>query len=235
MPVVREVLALLGEHVDQRLPTGLYVAVSVQTERERQRLRRASRPFLAPDAPAPPLADVDLTAAWAVRQASLAAATLGGIAGVGGPMSVPPEALASAVGVLRLAQRLAVIYGFDPETDRGQMAVWRALAAGLEIELPPSGPMQVRLRDVPDMLVPRQNLQSAGVALTRSVLRSTAWSIAGKLSRFVPVLAPGFSAVGSRHRMRQVGGRMQAALHRLAEVPQELAFVEEAIEVLVVR
>jgi hypothetical protein len=232
MAGVREVLAQLLEHADHRLPSGFYLAISVPTERVRSKLRRSRRAFIDPGEAAPPeLADVDATATWVISQASLSGAMLGGFASVAGAASVPPEALATAVAWVRLAQRLAIVYGFDPETERGQLAVWRALAAGLELQMPDHGPLSMRVRDLPTMILPRATMVSASAEMARAVLRQSLWSLATRVTRLVPIVSPGVSAVSARRRVSDVGERMKAALRRLAEVPGDLDVVEDAVEV----
>lgn len=229
MSLARDVLDILVEHADQRLPAGLYAAISVPTARTRARLRRSRRPFVDPDAPTPSLADVDETAAWVIHQSKINAAAFGGLTSMAGAVTIPSESVGVAIALVRLAQRLTVVYGFDPETDRGQVAVWRALAAGLEIDLPSQGPMHVRLRDLPPALVQRP--ASAGAWLARQVMRRSLWSVASNLTRFVPVASSAAAVLGARRRTGDVGGRMRDALRRLAEIPPELRFMEEAVEV----
>lgn len=230
MPALRDLFDRLVDHADQRLPAGFYAAISVPTARTRERLRARHKAFIDPDrSEVPAMVDVDATATWVISQSKLNYATLGGIAAVGGWASVPPEALASAMGVVRLGQRLAVVYGFDPETDKGQMALWRALASGLEMELPSEGPMQVRLRDLPAVLAPQP--VSAGTYMARQVLTRQAYAIATRFTRLIPLVSPILSASRSHSRMHAVGERMRDVFRRLAEIPAEMRFVEDAVEV----
>ncbi len=228
MGAFRDFLAQVLDRLDRKLPSSLYAAVSVPASRARAQFRAAGRPFLDPEAEAPSLADVDDTARRVIDQAVARAAGIGGMAAMGGVASVPPEAVAQAVTVLRLAQRLAVVYGFDPDTDRGQAAVWGALAAGMEVELPEQGPLEVRLRDLPGLAA---SAESASGDLTRAVAARAAWMVAGRISRFVPLVAPGLSAVAIRKNMLGTGARMQALLRRMAEYPPAVTDVEEASEV----
>jgi hypothetical protein len=229
--MVRDLVADMAEWVDGRLIAGIYAAVSVPTERERQRLRRAGLAFIDVDMPPPSMADLDVSSDWVIKVASQNATALGGFAGLGGAASVPPEAIAIAVSVVRLAQRLAVVYGFDPETDRGQMALWRALQAGLDLDLPDGGPMGVRVTDLPGVLA-RRIPQKASVAVTRAVLRQSVWMVVGRLTRLLPVVSAGVAAVGGRRRMRTIGRRMTDVYRRLAEVaPPDPALIVDALEI----
>ena len=229
MAGLRDVLQELAERMDQRLPAGLYVAVSVPTGAYRERLRRQRRVFVDPAVAEVAMHDVDATAAWLVRQASLTSASVGGFASFAGAATVPPEAVAQAIAVLRLAQRLAIVYGFDPETSTGELAVWKALAIGLELTLPGDGPMQVRMRDIPGMLLPTRK-DSTGAELAGAVIRRTTWMLASRMIRFIPLVSPAISAVSAHRSARDVGGRMQEALRRQVELPNG-AGVEDAEEV----
>lgn len=229
---VRELIERVADHADRGVPSGVYAGISVSTARTRSRLRHLGRAYIDPTAEtAPPMVDLDHTAAWLIRRSSVELAAFGAATAVGGPVTIPPEALGEAVGLVRLGQRLAVVYGFDPEEPKGQMALWRALAAGLRIELPAQGPMEVRLRDVPRALVPRATQPSAGTWLAQQIVRQSVLSAASSVLRFVPGAAPIAAAVTARRRVADVGARMQEVLRRLAETPPERRFVEDAQEV----
>ena len=126
-----------------------YRGLSVNTRVYRTRLRTARRSFCDPNVPdTPKLGEVDKTAAWVSEQVGLQTGIRSGIASLAGAVSIPPEVLLTLVTYVRLAQKLTIVYGFDPHSDTGQMVMWRALAAGLETELPEQGPLGMRLRDL---------------------------------------------------------------------------------------
>ena len=225
----RELLRELAERMDSRLVEGWLQTVSVPTHRVRAWLTAAGRPFVDPDSAPVPLEDADRTAAWVLAQARWTGGTLGGLAGLGGAASIPPEVLATVVHGLRLGQRLCVVYGFDPETDRGRMVLWQALAAGFEVDLPEQGPIGLRLSELPGVLVPRGAASNVGGALARSVLRRSALMVVGRLFRLVPVVSAGLSATEGQRRISGIGERMAATLHRVAEVPAP-ARTEDALE-----
>ena len=234
MGVFRDAMSDVLERVDQKLLGQLVAAVSVDVEALRRRLRESGRPFCDPEAPRPNLREVDLTAQHVVRQSRVRLGLFGGMASLAGALSVPPEVAATGVAALRLAQRLAVVYGFDPDTDRGEMAVFRALAAGFEVELPERGTVGMRLSDVPRLArqrMRRPDLQSAGGALTSAVVRRSATMIGRRVTRFVPVVFSAFSAVAARDRMDAIGHRMMEVLRQLAEAPElDPDDIEDAVE-----
>jgi len=235
MPSVREWLAeVLGE-VDAALLGRVHLAVSVDTERVRRWLRAADKPFVDPaGCELPEAGRLRETGAWVVEQSRLKLAVVGGLAGFGGAASVPPEALASTIASLRLAQRLAIVYGFDPASDRGEMAVWRALAAGFEVDLPEDGPVGMRVSQVPAVVARGSQSRYPAGALATAVMRQTAWSIGRRLSRWLalPLVSAGVSAAGAHRRISAAGERMHATLERLADAPPvDPARLQDALEV----
>ena len=234
MSLLRELASSLFRRADQRLVGEVVSAVSVDTDETRERLRVARRPFLDPaETVRPSWAEVEQTSEFVIRQARVKVGALGGMASLAGLLSVPPEVVATAVAGLRLAQRLAIIHGFDPDTDRGEMAVFRALAAGFEVSLPERGAMAVRVSDLPKLVLQRTvpDPASAGGTLVASVARQSASLVGRRVTRLVPVVFSGWSAVAARDRMDDIGRRMAAVLRRLAEAPEVGANVEDAVEV----
>jgi len=222
-------LDAIMEHADRRLLAGWYAGMSVDTATERRRLDALRWPYVHPDRPAPTLADVELTAKRLISVARRRSGVLAGAAGLAGGWALPPEVLATALTTLRLAQRLAIVHGFDPESDRGRMALWRALASALELELPPEGPVDVRLRDLPVLFRPNLAPRNVAVWLVRALLMRSVRSVAG-VSRLVPVLASGTGALSARRRTAEVGERMCAIYRRMAEAPTSSG-PEDAVEV----
>lgn len=220
--------------VDDRLVAGWYRTMSVQTAREQRRLRTARRPFIDPKQEVKPsLSELDATAHWVIQQSRFNAAALGGFAGLGGIASVPPEIAASIVAVLRLGQRLAIVYGFDPDSDRGQMALWRALAAGYDVDLPDRGPVGIRVSDLPAIVAPRALApRTVGGNLAAQIVRKSAWMIAGRITRLLPVMSSGSGAMRSRQTMGEIGERMRTVFRQMAEVPlASQSLLEDALEV----
>ena len=218
---------------DERLLSNAYAGISVNVRKFRTKLREANKPFLDPHVPDEPmLSEVDRTAAWVVEQVSVQTAIRSGLASLGGALSIPPEVVLTIATLVRLAQKLAIVYGFDPKTDSGQMVMWRALAAGLETELPESGPLGMRLRDLAKVVsVPSS--EQVGAAVTRALVRKSAWMVLRRVTRFVPALALGSSTVGGRRKMQAAGARMMPVFRSLSESgPSKDVTIQEAVEVV---
>ena len=222
----------LAEWADERVLTAAYVAISVNVRKVRSRLRKQDRKFLDPFNPErPSMITVDETAEFVIEQASVQMGIRGGLASLAGALSVPPEVLSTVASLIRLSQTLTIVYGYDPMTDRGQMVMWRALSAGLDAELPESGPMNMRIRDLLRMFsVPKTD--QVGAVVTRALVRKSAWMVLRKFTRLVPVISIGSSTVGGRRKMRQAGLRMRSVLKKLAEAgPVDSLPILEAVEV----
>jgi hypothetical protein len=217
---------------DARTLPGLYAAVSIRPTRTAAWLRGAGKPFVDGAESSPSEYDLELTAQWVTQQSRLRMALVGGLAGLGGMVTIPPEAVASMVAAIRLAQRLAVVYGFDPATDRGEMAVWQAVAAGFQVELPQSGAMGLRVSSLPGLAMGRPSPQNAAGALAIAVAQRSAFWVGKRFTRWfpVPVLSSGFGARAAERRLTDVGRRMSATLGRLAIAPVPTD-VHEAVEV----
>lgn len=230
----QELASRAADRLDVGMIPAVYAAASVPTPDIRAELRAAGLAFLDHEAGLEPaMAELDAAAAATVAIARRQATALGVASGVMGAAGVPPEVVGHLVQVLRLGQRLAVIYGFDPETDAGRVVLWRAMAAAFGIELPSGRQEAVRLRDLPDLL--RAQLpaaQEAGLWAGRQVATRAAASVARRVSRLVPGLSTGFAAWSARRRMREVGDRMIAVFRGASEaMPFELGEERVAWEV----
>lgn len=223
-------LADVVDRADRQLAGGGYESVSVRTAEVRKALDAAGWPYIHPERPAPPIADVEQTAQRLVRAAKRQSGLLAMAAGFVGPWSVPPEVAVATVATLRLAQRLAIAFGFDPETDRGRMILFRALADALDVELPERGPVGVRVSELPALAFPNARPDNIALWLARALVRRSMWSVAGRITRFVPVVASGLGAWSARSRTQLLGTKMIGVYRRAAETPL-LAAPEDAQEI----
>lgn len=204
--------------LDDRLLDAVVSAVTVSAAAERRRLQRAGWAYLDPEQPSPPpLADLDATADRVIDQAATQLTAVGGAAGLGGLAGIPPEIAATLVGLVRLAQRLAVVYGFDPETDRGRLATWQALGSGLDVELPQQGPTALRVSELPGLLSGARSEASASAIVSQALTRESIKLLLKRFGRLLPIYAVGIGAAGARGRTLAAGARMRGTLRRLAE------------------
>lgn len=222
--------AILFERGDQRIAEALLAAVSISPEKLRSRLRSQGLAYYEPSSKKPPtLRELDHTAERLIKLAKDNATAMGGIVGAAGALSVPPEIAAHVVAIIRLAQRLGLVYGFDRENDRGKMAFWRALAAAFETEFPDQGPMDISIRE---MLSRPTNTGSVSSALGQSMMRRSTRLVNSRVYRLLPLVYSGGAALAARRRVFEAGQRMQTTYRQLIDLPQAQApEIEDAIEV----
>jgi hypothetical protein len=230
MSLWRDVWHQFEQRLDENLLPALYAAASLDTASIREDLSGDSLVYAnLREGRVPPGEDLDATAEVLIEKARKKAGAVGAAGGVAGAAGVPPEVLALLIQTLRLAQRLAVVYGFDPETDRGQMMLWRAMGAAYDVDMP-EGQLGVRVRDLPSTM--KHNMPPARQAaawMTRRVVRRAVWQVAAKGIRLVPGLSTGVSAWAAQKRVQAQGRRMAEVLRRASEVhPGALLTVIEA-------
>lgn len=223
----------LGDRLDEDLLPAIYAAASVPTAEIRAWMRDAGLPFVDREAGQhPSAADLDDAADRLVRQARGRAVALGIASGLVGAVAVPPEVVATIVTSLRLAQRLAVLHGIDPETDAGKLLLWRAMAAAYDVELP-EGMIGMRVREIPDVV--RAQLPATAQAtawLARQIAVRTVTSVAGRVTRLIPGLGAGVAAYSAFRRTAEMGRKMRDVYRRATEGERfDLQDEEPAVEV----
>jgi len=235
MPTLwRQILDNLEERLDEDLLPALYAAVSLPTSEIREELEardvRFYDPLAADEATSEELA---LSADKLIYTSERRAGVIGAAGALAGAVAVPPEVLASLVHSLRLAQRLAVLYGFDPETDAGRMLLWRAIGAAHGVSIPEQGTMNLKVRDLPTALgrqVPTGSHAAAWV--TRKIVYRSLASATKRVTRLVPGLGMGVGAWSSRKLQRAQGEKMRAVYQAAwAGIATDLSGAEEAVEV----
>lgn len=224
----------LGLRADEDLLPSLVAAASVTPADVRRELSEAGLAWHDPAAGMEPSREqLGVTAQRLMRRSSRRATLRGALGGMVGAAAIPPEVLAALVQSLRLAQRLAVVYGVEPDTDHGRIIVWRALAAAWQIELPTQGALGIKLSDLPALVVQRLPARSSATAdLARTLALRAAVSVGARASRMVPGLGSGIAALQARRTQRQQGERMQRVFEREWDAGRfDDADIQEAVEV----
>lgn len=231
-PVLQQILLNLGGRVDAELLPALYEAAGCRTAEIRHELSEAGLAFWDPATGRRPEAgELEASAAALVASAARGAAAGGAVAGFAGALALPPELVAALVQTLRLGQRLSVVYGHDPETDRGRLLLWRAVAAAWEVELPRQSAVDLRLSALPALL--SSQLPMHGRAeLARTLATRAAVSLGRRTLGLLPGVGAGLGAIEGRRRVRAQGARMRAVFARAWDGDVSLdGPIAEAIEV----
>lgn len=214
-PLWKQLLENVEDRLDEDLLPAIYAAVSLPTSEIRDELGERGLIWYDPlGGRAPSLEELDLSAAELIDASRKRAGALGGVGALAGALAVPPEVLASLVHSLRLAQRLAVVYGFDPETDRGRVLMWRALAAAHDIDLPDQGSLDLKMKDLPAALASQApSGKNAAVWVTRRMVRYSTRQLTRRVTRLIPGLGTGM-AVWRSSRGQEAQGRKMQAIYR---------------------
>ncbi|MEN9787113.1 MAG: hypothetical protein RLZZ299_2377 [Pseudomonadota bacterium] len=213
----------LGARVDDSALPMLAEHVFPSTREVRARLRHAGAPWLDPDGPELPAPEqLRASSERAIGRARGRVGWWAAASTAAGPWGVAPERLGTLLAVLRLAQELAVIHGFDPESESGRQVALRAVAAGLEIELPTQGPGGARLQDARRWLA---DLRVRG-DLGAWMFGTARGAILTRALRVIPGLSAGHAAWTARDQLGASGERMRAVF-AAASAATPFAFHDE--------
>lgn len=211
MGTLKDLFGEISDRLDEDVLPALFAAISVETDQIRAELHAADLPYSDPETQTwPTLRELDGAAETLIAKAISRSMVTGAVSGAAGAAGVPPEVVASMLQDIRLAQRLSVLYGIDPATERGRVLLWRALGAAWQVPVPDQGSLELRMRDLPtafgtQLPAPDQ----AAVWMTRHIVRRAVRQATTKLWRWIPGVATGLSAVAGRKRARSHGERMR--------------------------
>lgn len=141
-----------------------------------------------------------------IAAARRSAATSGLSLGAGGWVGLPAGLSHLVVVVLRLAQRISLAYGFDYTTDRGEIELWKALAASVGADVDFEGTEAELMRRLPAVVTGTGTFQNPLLlkAFQAVVLRLAA-SAGLHLTRWVPVVGGGTGLVINWVQVGRVG------------------------------
>ncbi len=220
----------LEERLDEELLPAIYATLSVSTQTLRDELDRLGHPI---DPTSASIYDIDAAADDVIGAAAKRSMAVGAVGGVGGVVAIPPEIVAQLVGSLRLAQRLSVLYGFDPDTELGAMLLWHAMAEAHDVTLPKEGSLDIRFRDLPRALgTQKPDTREAATWMVRQIVRRAIRNTTRKFTRWIPGLTVGLSARGAFRQTKSQGASMKAVFRRAtSQGPATESPIEEAEEV----
>lgn len=212
----------LADRLDTDVPARVSDTLDIDQAAFRAEMHHKGLQFYDPaTGQRPDEAALDRTAEHLIRQAGRAAAVSGALSGMAGIAGVPPEVAWHLVQLLRLAQRLMVVYGHDPDQDKGRLLGQRAMAAGLEIELPAQSGVGLRVRDLPAVLRDSPPTAHQGATwLAQAAIHQAAKAAFRPVTRSIPGLASAPAAWMARRSMRAQAQRMHALIRRRTAGPR---------------
>ena len=214
--LISDLLRTIGGRLDEDLPPAALRALGVDPSEYRADL--SSRGLRhAGDGGIFTIEELDRSADETIATSVRSAGIVGAAGGLAGWLGVPPEAAARVVQSVRLAQRIAIIYGHDPLSDRGQAHTHKARAAAWDFQLPDQTNAELRLSDLPGMFQARAQTTIHDPAFMLTTISSAAVSTTSRrIIRLVPGLGATLGLLGARRTARAQGAvmkRMLRAVH----------------------
>ena len=145
-----------------------------------------------------------------IRNTKLMTSLSGAGLGAAGLFAVGPDVSILAASLLRLAQRLAIVYGFDFRKPAESLHVWAAIARALGVEKVTDGASTVAVRNLPKLLA--QGAQKSGFfkALIRMIAARLGLLVTERgLARALPLVGAGVAAVTNYQLVRDLGLKIQ--------------------------
>ena len=222
----------VGVRVDEDTAPALIKRMSIQPESFRRELQDQGLRFdNAADPQRPDVTELAESAKHVIDASVRSSGLLGAASGMAGLVGVPPEAMARLVHSFRLAQRLAIIYGHDPATDRGRIHVRHALSAAWGFSLPVQASEDIKLSQLPRVLDSSTMALHDGPAWLAKTLAKSATSVIGRrVSRWIPGLGVGMGLLHGRRLAREQGNKMHEAIQRRWHGPSP-KHIEDAVEI----
>ena len=231
--MLTELLQELGMRLDEDLPPWALKSISVDPAEFTQHLESQGLAYVNPKRlNQPNQTEVTQTAEIFIHKAVVRAGIGGAMSGVAGWAGVPPEVAARVIQSLRLAQRLAIIYGHNPHSDRGVIHIRSALAAAWDIDLPVQARMDMKLSDVSSVVkggLPQTH--KTPTWLMRVLVNQATATVGRRAVRLVPGLGSGIGFVQSRSTVRKQGQRMLSIFQKtwVGSVHPE---IDDAVEIV---
>lgn len=197
--------------LDDGLVQGLYKLASVEPASVLSDLSRAGEPLESvEDARNLPVELIDPVARRYIKEASRSAAMSGASLGFGGWMGLPPGLMHLTVLMLRLAQRMALAYGVDYRSGKGEIEMWKALALAVGAKVDWEGTEAELMRKLPVVVTGTGAFSNPLlVQAARAVLMRVAIISGARVTRLVPVVGAGSGAVLNFLEVHTVGHRLK--------------------------
>lgn len=145
-----------------------------------------------------------------IRNAKLMTSLSGAGLGAGGLVLAGPELSILSASIVRLAQRLAVVYGFDYQSPAESLHVWSAIARALGVENITDGTSKVAVRSIPKLLATGPARSGVFKSLIRMIAARLGLLVTERgLARALPLVGAGVAAVSNYQLIRDLGGKIQ--------------------------
>ena len=234
--MIRELLALLfaetQAQIDDHALDELVEYLSVDKSETIQELQRKDLPW-ADRVPVPNKEELQKSAEWAISRAKNKATIRGAIAGSVGFLSILPEQLAHLTQLLRLIQRLAIIYGIDLDSSKGQAYIIHSFAYMYNIPIPKQHLMKLKLSEL--VKTYQSDGSNPNVALQYIVKQIVKQTLKRQGRKLIPGIGIFIGAFDAHSEMNTLALRANEYFSKRykANAPQD--DIEDAIEIPLVK
>ena len=145
-----------------------------------------------------------------IRNSKLMTSLSGAGLGAAGFMMAGPELSILAANIIRLAQRMSIVYGFDYHQPAESIHVWTSLARALGVETVADGTSKVAVRNLPKLLAHGPGRSQMFKTLIKLIAARLGLIVTERgLARALPLVGAGVAAVTNFQLVRDLGGKMQ--------------------------
>lgn len=145
-----------------------------------------------------------------IRNAKLMTSLSGAGLGAGGLLMAGPEISILAANILRMAQRLSIVYGFDYQRPGEALHVWASIARSLGVEKVSDGASNIAVRNLPKLLASGARTEAFKSLIKLIAARLGLLVTERGLARALPLVGAAVAGVTNFQLVRDVGGKIQA-------------------------
>jgi len=157
-----------------------------------------------------PTEQLDGVADRYIRRARRSAAISGISLGAGGWVGLPPGLGHLVVVIVRMAQRISLTYGFDYRTDRGEIELWKGLAAATGANIDWEGTEAELMRRLPVVVTGTGTFSNPLLLKAfQAVVTRIAIASGMRVTRWVPVVGGGSGGVLNWLHVDSIGRRLK--------------------------
>jgi hypothetical protein len=234
--MIRELLALLfaetQAQIDDNALDELVDYLSIDKAETIQTLQHKGLAW-AERIPSPSKEDLQSSAQWAINRATNKATIRGAIAGTVGFLSILPEQLTHLTQLLRLIQRLAIIYGINLESSMGQAYLIHSFAYMYNIPVPKQHLIKLKISELVN--THKSDGSNPNIALqyiVKQIVKQTLKKQGRKLIPGIGIIIGAYDAHSEMNTLAKRGNEFFSKRYQANTVQDD---IEEAIEIPLVR
>ena len=145
-----------------------------------------------------------------IRNAKLMTSLSGAGLGAGGLLMAGPEISILAANILRMAQRISIVYGFDYHNPGEALHVWASIARALGVEKVSDGASNVAVRNLPKLLASGARTEAFKSLIKMIAARLGLLVTERGLARALPLVGAAVAGVTNYQLVRDLGGKIQS-------------------------